>query len=109
MSSILLRREVAAHKTNNQTDSCWKIACTGARQRVAVATECCSSRHATNQDVELPVGAAEADGQTETSAAKTAGGERDWSLLAAEIEAADLPELKFFRHIFFLWLPSDCD
>ena len=54
---------------------------------VAVATECCSPRHAINQDVELPVGAAEADDQTGTSAAKTAGGEQDWSLLVAEIEA----------------------
>jgi hypothetical protein len=26
--------------------------------------------------------------------------ERDWSLLAAEIEAADLPELNFFRQKF---------
>jgi hypothetical protein len=74
------------------------------------ATECCSSRHATNQDVELPVGAAEADDQTETSAAKTAGDERDWSLLVAEIEVVDLPQLIISGWLddFFFSFVVDC-
>ena len=73
-------------------------------QCVAVATECCSPRHAINQDVELPVGAAETDDQTETSAAKTAGGEQDWSLLVAEIEAGVVAVNNFpdyGRFVFF--------
>ncbi len=44
--------------------------------------------------MELAIGAADADEPRETSAERVFSVERDWSLLAAEIEAADLSELK---------------
>ncbi len=43
---------------------------------------------------------------TETSARRIAAVERDWSLLVAEIEAVELPELEIFRitrSIFFFF------